>query len=226
MKLCCRFFLVLVLFNIFVSTSAWAAGLWLYEATTPDVGTAAAGRAAADNDASTAGTNPAGMTRIERVQLLAGFQGLAVRAKFDTDSSSFAGGDGGKAGDFVPVASLHYVGSLNPDLKLGASMGFHFGLGLDYDDDWAGRYYVQEAEFTTFGINPGVGDRVNNWLSVGAGFSIVYAQLEQKTAINNINTPYYLQCELGKAVRQAFGANRLKGSSSEPKSLSARRISS
>jgi long-chain fatty acid transport protein len=185
MKLCYRCLLLVVLFSTFVSASAWAAGLWLYEAATPDVGTAAAGRAAAANDASIAGTNPAGMTRLDRDQLLAGFQGLAVRIKFDTDSSSFAGGDGGNAGDFVPVASLHYVRSLNPNLKLGVSMGSFFGLGLDYDDDWAGRYYVQEAEFTTFGINPGVGYRVNNWLSVGAGFSIVYAQLEQKTAINN-----------------------------------------
>ncbi|MEJ2236394.1 MAG: outer membrane protein transport protein [Syntrophobacterales bacterium] len=165
MKLCYRCLLLVVLFSTFVSASAWAAGLWLYEAATPDVGTAAAGRAAAANDASIAGTNPAGMTRLDRDQLLAGFQGLAVRIKFDTDSSSFAGGDGGNAGDFVPVASLHYVGSVNPDLKLGVSMGSYFGLGLDYNDDWAGRYYVQEAEFTTFGVNPGVGYRVNNWLS-------------------------------------------------------------
>jgi long-chain fatty acid transport protein len=185
LNMCYRFVLILALIGLVVSTPAWAGGLWLYEAATPDVGTAAAGRAAAANDASTAGTNPAGMTRLDRTQLLAGFEGLVVRAKFDTDSSSFSGGDGGNAGDFVPVASLHYVANVNPNLRLGLSMGSYFGLGLDYDDDWAGRYYVQEAEFTTLGINPGVGYRVNNWLSIGAGFSIVYAQLEQKTAINN-----------------------------------------
>jgi len=185
LNLCSRFLVILTLIGLVLSTSARAGGLWLYEAATPDVGTAAAGRAAAANDASTAGTNPAGMTRLDRAQLLAGFEGLVVRAKFDTDSSSFAGGDGGSAGDFVPVASFHYVGSLNQNLKLGLSMGSYFGLGLDYDDDWAGRYYVQEAEFTTLGINPGIGYRLNNWLSIGAGFSIVYAQLEQKTAINN-----------------------------------------
>jgi long-chain fatty acid transport protein len=183
--MCYRVVVILALIGFVFSAPALAAGLWLYEAATPDVGTAAAGRAAAANDASTAGANPAGMTRLEKSQMLAGFEGLAVRAKFDTDSSGFAGGDGGNAGDFVPVASLHYVGSLHPNLKLGLSMGSYFGLGLDYDDDWAGRYYVQEAEFTTFGINPGAGYRINNWLSVGAGFSIVYAQLEQKTAINN-----------------------------------------
>ena len=54
MKLCYRCLLLVVLFSTFVSASAWAAGLWLYEAATPDVGTAAAGRAAAANDASIA----------------------------------------------------------------------------------------------------------------------------------------------------------------------------
>lgn len=179
------FVAIFALVGLAFSVPAWAGGLWLYEAATPDVGTAAAGRAAAANDASTASTNPAGMTRLERAQLLAGFEGLVVRAKFDTDSSSFTGGDGGSAGDLVPVASLHYVASVNQNLKLGLSMGSYFGLGLDYDDDWAGRYYVQKAEFTTLGMNPGVGYRVNNWLSIGAGFSVVYAELEQQTAINN-----------------------------------------
>ncbi|MCK5316205.1 MAG: outer membrane protein transport protein [Anaerolineales bacterium] len=173
------------LFTALLATSTWAAGLWLYEQATPDLGTAAAGRAAAAKDASTAGTNPAGMTRLDQSQVLAGFQGLIVDVEFDTDSSGFDGGDGGNAGDFVPAAGLHYVHNLTSDLKLGVTTGSFFGLGLDYDSDWAGRYYVQKAEFLTLGINPGVGYRVNKWLSVGAGFSVIYAELEQKAAINN-----------------------------------------
>jgi long-subunit fatty acid transport protein len=35
----------------------------------------------------------------------------------------------------------------------------------------------KEAELLTFGVNPGVGYRVNDRLSVGAGFSILYAEL-------------------------------------------------
>lgn len=185
MRLWSQCLVAAVLFIALLSTSTWAAGLWLYEQTTPDLGTAAAGRAAAAKDASTAGTNPAGMTRLDRSQVLAGFQGLIVDVEFDTDSSSFGGGDGGNAGDFVPAAGLHYVHNLTPDLKLGVSTGSFFGLGLDYDNDWAGRYYVQKAEFLTLGINPGVGYRVNKWLSLGAGFSVIYAELEQKAAINN-----------------------------------------
>ena len=56
---------------------------------------------------------------------------------------------------------------------------------MDYDNDWAGRYYVQKAEFLTFGITPSIGYRINERLSLGGGANIVYAELNQKTAVNN-----------------------------------------
>lgn len=37
----------------------------------------------------------------------------------------------------------------------------------------------------TFGVTPTVAYQVNNWLSIGAGPSIIYGSLEQKAAINN-----------------------------------------
>jgi long-chain fatty acid transport protein len=129
------------------------------------------------------------MTRLERSQMLAAIQGLYVNTRFDTDIADFGGGNGGNAGGLVPSASLHYVQSLTPDWKLGISLGSYFGLGVDYGDNWAGRYYVTEAELLTFGINPSVGYRLNDWLSLGAGFSVVYAELMQKAAVNNSAVP-------------------------------------
>src|SRR6266851_354168 len=49
---------------------ARGAGLLLYETGAPDLGTASAGRAAMAADASTAAANPAGMTLLDRSQLL------------------------------------------------------------------------------------------------------------------------------------------------------------
>ena len=71
-----------------------AGGLWLYEEGTPDLGTAGAGRAAAAKDASTAAGNPAGMARLKGSQLTVGAQALLPEIKFDTDDSSFGGGNG------------------------------------------------------------------------------------------------------------------------------------
>src|SRR5258708_20821824 len=51
-------------------TPAQSAGLLLYETGAPDLGTASAGRAAMAADASTAAANPAGMTLLDRSQML------------------------------------------------------------------------------------------------------------------------------------------------------------
>jgi long-chain fatty acid transport protein len=178
-----------MLSGLLLTSPAWGGGVWLYEGGTPDLGTAAAGRAAMASDASTAGANPAGMTRLDRSQMLTAVQGLYVNAKFDTKLSDYGGDDGGNAGGFVPSGSLHYVHRVTDDFRLGISAGSYFGLGVDYGDEWAGRYYTTEAEMLVFGVNPGAAYRVNRWLSVGAGFSVLYATLDQKVAINNSAVP-------------------------------------
>ena len=81
---------------------AHAGGLWLYEMGTPDVGTASAGMASRASDAATAFANPAGMTRLSESQLMVGLQPMYGDIKFDTQSSTYGGGNGGNAGGFVP----------------------------------------------------------------------------------------------------------------------------
>jgi len=181
-----RFFILSTLIICLLPLSVDAAGLWLYEQATPDMGTASAGRVALASEASTASVNPAGMTLLDRSQILAGVQMLYVKTEFDTDFAEFGGGDGGNAGGWVPAASFSYAHKVSPNLWLGVSVGSFFGLGLDYGKEWAGRYYVQEAEFLTIGINPGLGYRINDQWSVGAGVSMVNSTLEQKTAIRNL----------------------------------------
>ncbi len=95
------------------SLNASSAGLWLYETGTPEMGTASAGRDAIANSASTATYNPAGMTRLDRDELMVGIQPLYIKARFDIDEGSGSGGgDGGNAGGWVPAASLNYVHEL------------------------------------------------------------------------------------------------------------------
>lgn len=169
------------------ATPGWAGGLALIETATPDVGLAGAGRGARAQDASTAFFNPAGMSRLERSQLLAGFQTLIVNVEFDPGAATTVpGGDGGNAGDVIPALGSYYVHRLNEDWSLGMSVASFFGLGLEYDDDWAGRYFVLKAELITVGLSPVVAYRVNDWLSVGAGPVFLYASLDQRAAINNV----------------------------------------
>lgn len=185
MGLIFRYITAVICITLLFSGSTWGAGLWVYEMANPDMGTASAGRGATAADASVAMFNPAGMTKLDRSQLFAGIQGSLLDVKFDVNESTFGGGDGGNAGDFIPAGSLAYVYSVNPKLKLGISVASFFGLGIEYDDDWAGRYFVREASFLTLNISPGIGYQINKWLSLGGGATVLYAKLDQKTAINN-----------------------------------------
>ncbi len=183
----CRCTILVILSLGLIISPARGAGLWLYEQGTPDLGTAAAGRAAMAKDASTAFGNPAGMTRLKDSQTTVAAQVLFPQIKFNADDSSFGGGNGGNAGYITPTASVSYVHSVTSDFRLGVSAGSYFGLGLDYDDDWAGRYYILEGEFITFGVNPVAAYRINKFLSIGGGVSMVISEYTAKTAIRNLS---------------------------------------
>ena len=178
--------LFLLLLVLLAASSAQAGGLWLYEEATPDMGVAGAGRQAAAMDASTASGNPAGMTRLDRSQMEGGFLGIYPETKFKVQETDVSGGGVGNAGYFTPAGTLYYVHSLSPDLKLGLGIGSYEGAGLDYGDNWAGRYYAETVKLTTAVINPSVGYRITPWLSVGGGVSIVYGDMSVRTAINRL----------------------------------------
>ena len=171
---------------LFAAASVQAGALWLYEEATPDMGVAGAGRQAAAQDASTASGNPAGMTRLDRSQVEGGFLGFYPVTKFKVQETNVSGGGVGNAGYFTPAGTLYYVHSLSPDLKLGLGLGSYMGAGLDYGDNWSGRYYAEKVDLTTVFINPTVGYRVNPWLSIGGGVNIVYGEMGAKTAINKL----------------------------------------
>ena len=178
------------LFIAGIGGPAWAGGLWLYEQGTPDLGRAGAGRQSAANDASTASGNPAGMTRLKGTEILSGFQPLYPVNKFKADSATTtSGGEGGNAGSLAVVPSFYAVHGITEDLKVGLSLGSFVGGGLDYGDDWAGRYFVQNIDLLTLAASPTAAYRVTPWLSVGAGPVFVYSKLDLKTAVNNFLDP-------------------------------------
>lgn len=194
------------LLTVIFKSAAWGGGLGLYEMGTPDTGTAIAGRAALGEDASTAMTNPAAMTRLENSQFLLGLQPMVFDAKFDRGSGTElfppgnpTDGNGGNAIGLVLAGGAFYVYSVNPDLKFGAGFGSYFGLPAQYKDSWVGRYYAQQAEMLSLALNPNFAYRITDWLSVGGGPMLVWGLVHQRAAVNNAlpeNNPLYPDGEL------------------------------
>lgn len=171
---------------------AIAGGIILYEVGTADVGLAAAGYGARAQDASTVLTNPAGMTRLDGTQVLAAGQLLWGDVRF-----SIGGGTspalGGNNGGHVVGQDGWFLGGgafttyrVSPDVTLGFAATGNFGMPLNYDDDWAGRYYVQKATLLGLSFLPSVAYKVNDKVSVGVALNAMYGIFKNQVAINNL----------------------------------------
>jgi len=167
-----------------------AGGLIAYEVGTADVGLASAGYNARAQDASTVLTNPAGMTRLEGTQLLAAGQIDYGRTKFSIGSgtsSALGTEDGGNAfgsDGWFPGGGGFFSYSVSPQLKLGFAMTGNFGAPLQYDDNWVGRYYVQEATLLGLSFLPSIAYKATDKLSLGASVNVMYGIYKNQVAIN------------------------------------------
>ena len=166
-------------------TSARAAGIVLYPT---DAGTAGAGQAAIAEDASTAASNPAGMSLLDRSELVTTPGALLPSTNFDVaKETTYSGGGGGNAGVFFPLGSFFYVRKLSEKVHLGVAVFSDYGLAGDYGKRWAGRYFITEASIITGKVNPSLSYDVNKWLSVGAGFSFAVGRLTFQSKVNNLD---------------------------------------
>lgn len=172
---------------LLAATTVHAGGIAWPETGTPDVGTATAGRGALAADASTAWTNPAGMARLEQgSQLMLGF----VPAWFDTKfapraGTTVSGTDGGQAGGFEPVISGFFTHTFASKFSIGAALVPGPSQNLEYGEEFVGRYFTRRSSLRTATLNPSVAFRSAPWLSIGAGFDIVFGALDQTSAVNN-----------------------------------------
>ncbi|HRI15906.1 MAG TPA: outer membrane protein transport protein [Verrucomicrobiota bacterium] len=190
--------------------SLLAAGIELYEIATPDVGLASAGYASRAQDASTVFKNPAGMNLLVGTQVQAGLQLTYGDVEFspNSDTSARLGTEnGGNAVGALPALSLFYVQELGEKWRVGFGTLSYFGLLQNYDDNWVGRYYVQEGGVVGVSLMPTISYEVNDWLSVGAGLNAMYGYMKNELAVNNLD-PLIGDGQLSLSDRTwGFGAN-------------------
>ena len=177
--------LVLALAAVLVENSAPASGAFfqIAEQSASGQGNAFAGGAAVAEDASTVWYNPAGMTRLDRAQLV--MSGSYILPSFSANVSSagtalgfpIAGG-GGDAGVSALVPSIYLTTPVTEKLSVGAGVNAPFGLATDYDSSWAGRYYAQRSDIKTINYNLAGAYKFNQVISAGAGIN--YQTLDAK----------------------------------------------
>ena len=164
---------------------AQGAGFYLAEVGTPgSLGTAGVANPTNTVGADSAWTNPAGMTGLQQTTAMGGVQLILPKIEFDSSVATAGGSDGGNAGDNAAVPSFFYVNKVSDDLRLGFSVAGIMGGGIDYGDNFVGRYSTISAELAGLAISPSLGYKVNDRFSVGGGVSIVYTSFDQDIAVN------------------------------------------
>lgn len=181
--------------------NAQAAGFYIQEQSVRGLGAAFSGSATSIDDASTVYFNPAGMTKLDRAQAQVGVHVLIPKAELSNTGSTFdtngpgaggivavTGGDGGNPYDPSPVPNLFAALPLNHDNSLWAGLGVTapFGLGSDYGEDWFGRFDSTKTELKVINIQPSVAFKATEWLSIGAGIDVQYADAQLDSAISNL----------------------------------------
>ena len=176
---------------VLTSGDAYSGGFQLTEQSVTGLGRAFSGFGVVGDDASAIFYNPAGMTLLEGNQAQASLFYINTTARFRNEGSTqtFLGTivpsrgpdkDGGTDG-LVPAAFLSH--ELNDSWTIGLGVATPYGLKVDYDNDWVGRYHAKESELITVDINPSIGYRFSDELSVGAGFSVQYADATLSQAV-------------------------------------------
>lgn len=177
---------VLVIATAIHASSSWAGGILIYEAGQEGNGLANAGSAALAKDPSVLMSNPAGITQLKGTQVSANAQVILGDLRFSRNSNNqFDGNEGGNSLEYLPGASLFVSHQLDERSAIGFGMYGNFGLALDYDDDWAGRYFTQEAAVIGVSLQPTWAYKFTDDLSIGIGPRIMVGYYRTEMAINN-----------------------------------------
>ncbi|GGC62449.1 OmpP1/FadL family transporter [Chelatococcus reniformis] len=83
-------------------------------------------------------------------------------------------------GALVPAGATSY--QINDRLWVGLSAGAPFGLATKPDQTWAGEAYGRSSRIFSLALNPVVGFKVNEWLSVAAGPTVEVFRLNLRQA--------------------------------------------
>lgn len=146
--------------------------------------------AAEARDASTIFYNPAGLTRLDRQELIASVNVIMLSGGFTDEGSTTAGviplegGNGGNPGGATPIPTLYYALPLSDNFVFGFGMHVPYGLSTSYDEGWVGRYHGLTTELKTMNFNPSIGIKLTDTLSLGLGFSYQMVEATFSNAID------------------------------------------
>lgn len=178
---------------------ALAGGFYLQEQAPKETGRALSGGAAAADDPSTIYFNPAAMTQLPGIQTSVGGIALMASANQSNRGSTRTipgvptpvavnGDSGGNAFEkIIPIPSFYATGQVSDRLWVGIGVNAPFGLKLEYDDGYFGRYDSLYTDLKTYNIQPSAAYKLSDSLSIGGGVDVQYIKVTLTNALPNVS---------------------------------------
>lgn len=172
--------------RLFVFVATAAVGSFTYAAeglrTLPDSGQGMAlngGRLVIQDDAAVTSKNPASLTKISQSTLEVTYQPWHGK----TDFTGSMGQTESMLDPWKHLGSLYFATPVNDTMTFGLGVTAPFGISIDWEKEGVFRYFgAHEAILQTMALNPALGLKINDKLSVGFGLDIFRSSLkfEQK----------------------------------------------
>lgn len=168
-----------------VAGQAHSAAFQLAEQNTTGLGRAYAGEGAIGDNAAVLGRNPAAMTLFDRPALSTG--AIYINPEVDVEGTGPTAQTGKAAGlptqsndiaDDAVVPFFYYVRPINEQWVAGFGAFTNYGLSTTYQDNHYAGPVAGKTSLTTLNLNPSLAFKLNDRVSLGAGFNAVYADAE------------------------------------------------
>lgn len=169
--------------SVLMSAPCFGAGfaIWEGSARGTSLGQAMVGRA---DDPSAVFYDPAGITQLPGLQMMVGGAGILTSTEVNTPLGSQS-----TINDWAMVPNIYLTYQCCDRLYLGLGIFTPFGLSNKFPDDWFGGFNSYYAQVQSATVNPNLAFKINDQLSVAAGFEAMEFGLTLKQLAPNPFAP-------------------------------------
>jgi len=146
-------------------------------------------------DASTIFYNPGGLARLKSIQAYVSGIDIIPSTAFGNQimSGNTSTSINSQARTFTPF-NIYIGGPIQENSKFALGLGVYSvaGLGLNWDNNWLGKYIVQSINLQTISFQPTLSYCISDFLSVGAGFVHTIGTFDYTNAlpVHGVQGPY------------------------------------
>ena len=146
-------------------------------------------------DASTIYFNPGGLSTLSGMQVYGSINTIMPRTEMVNNGTVIDA-----ANKTYPTFNIYAGGPIRKGSKFAIGLGIYtpFGSGISWNDNWVGKYVIQNVQLSTVFIQPTASYKLNDVFSVGAGFIYATGHVQFQQAIpaqdvNGTNGEAYLK---------------------------------